>query len=103
VNFHCIWVELIVSSGSLFKPFQSLASMGLEPIRPYGQGILSPQANSTNSDLSVTCDGDVPSARSRISSETETDSDLRRLLDAWPSLSAPIRAAVLALIETESA
>jgi hypothetical protein len=30
----------------------------------------------------------------------ETDPDLARILDAWPTLPAPIRRAILALVES---
>jgi hypothetical protein len=64
---------------------------------------MSPQANSANLELIPCCAADPSSARSTISSKNEIDPELRRLLDAWPSLSTPIRAAILALIEAESA
>ena len=47
----------------------------------------------------MTYDEDTSSVRSTISSKTEIDQDLLRLLEAWPTLPEPLKAGILAMIE----
>src|SRR5262245_64988870 len=75
---------------------------GPDRIRTCNQGIMSPEVDSATAYGIISCNSLQSCARSRISSKNEVDPELHRLLDAWPSLSPPIRAAILALIEAES-
>ncbi len=60
---------------------------------------MSPLVNSTTADFITPCDDHHSSARSRISSKTEIDPKLQRLIDAWPTLPAALREGILAMID----
>ena len=61
--------------------------------------IMSPQGDSASTDSISSSADDPASARSRISSKTEIDPELQRVLDAWPNLPAAIRCGILAMID----
>ena len=61
---------------------------------------MSPDSDRENPEKIGTSEHEPSGARSRISSKTEIDPNLKRLIDFWPILPAPIRAAVTALIES---
>lgn len=61
---------------------------------------MSPSGNSTTTDSVTPCDTDPASARSRISSQS--DPELQRVIDAWPTLPSALRAGVLAMVEAAS-
>jgi hypothetical protein len=63
------------------------------------EGILSPRNDSATTDSILSCDTDTSRARSTISSKNDIDADLQRVLDAWPSMPAAIRAGILAMID----
>ncbi|MCK4873581.1 MAG: hypothetical protein KAS72_12735 [Phycisphaerales bacterium] len=57
--------------------------------------------DSASADSTETCEPSEPSARSRLRSSTREsapDDELRRVIDAWPDLPAPIRVGILAMV-----
>ncbi len=64
--------------------------------------ITSQVLKSTKRDGTVTCDAPaecVSSTRSSSVPGAAADDDLRRLVEAWPTLPDPVRAGILAMIE----
>ena len=63
------------------------------------------RGDSATNDDSRTCDGDSATPSSSPSSSGANpplDDDLRRLMDAWPTLPEPLRAGILAIVKATS-
>ncbi|MBL8880203.1 MAG: hypothetical protein JNG88_13880, partial [Phycisphaerales bacterium] len=74
-----------------------------EGIRTLDVQLGNQSGSNVTDDSAETCERltDAPACSPDTSNGTAfADADLRRVADAWPALSAPIRRAVLALIET---
>ena len=61
---------------------------------------MSPLLDAANSDALSACGDALPVPTSRADSETELDARLQRVIDAWPDISAAIKAGILAMIES---
>ena len=72
--------------------------VGVEPTRPCGRRILSPQGDSASPDSDKPSDDARADDSSRRSNENEIDADLQRILDAWPTLPAALKTGILAMI-----
>ncbi len=70
--------------------------------RTYDPLIKSQQGDSASGDPAKTCDGDPATPNSSHDSSSGNpplDDDLRRVVEAWPTLPDPVRAGILAMIE----
>jgi hypothetical protein len=96
-------VEEIRRDGLKTKFAKSQEAIGRGGIRTHTpvaqEGILSPKVDSATTDSIIFCDDDPSSARSTISSKNQIDANLQRLIDAWPTLPAKIRASIIAILE----
>ncbi len=62
------------------------------------QGILSPRGIDVSTDVHLNCDNAAWPVTSTGTSSDEIDTDLRRLIDAWPALPFPARQAILSIV-----
>jgi hypothetical protein len=61
---------------------------------------MSPLLDSASADSQLACGNALSVPTSRADSETEMDTGLQRVIDAWPDISAAIKAGILAMIES---
>ena len=73
----------------------SLARAGLGPARPEGQGTLMPSPPLENKGLALR---GAHEGAEKAQIAPHSDLHLAKLIDAWPDLSKPVRAGILAMV-----